>query len=123
MQNGPLPPNDPMSVPEIKEKAKEPAHKFARGASAMSLIKTARTQSLTAQECEMSGDLKGALSAFIKAGTLAQMVMDTTEFKAESGPGKKGVLYKEFQDFTQVGRVLVVSLRGMLIDDGAARWK
>jgi ubiquitin carboxyl-terminal hydrolase 8 len=106
MQNGSQTPrsqNEAMSVFEIKEKAKESAHKQARGASPMSLIKTARTQSLAAKDCELSGDLRGALSAFIKAGTLAQMFMDTAEFKAESGHGKKGVLFKEFQDFTQVG--------------------
>lgn len=105
MKNGlqsPRSTSEIMSVSDIKEKAKENAHKIARGASALSLIRTARTQTLTAQECELSGDLKGALSAFIKAGTLAQMFMDTAEFKVESGHGKKGVLYKEFQDFTQV---------------------
>ena len=42
------------------------------------------------------------MGALIKAGTLAQMCMDSAEFNAESAPGKKGVLYKEFMDFTQV---------------------
>jgi ubiquitin carboxyl-terminal hydrolase 8 len=105
MHNGlqtPRSTNELISISEIKEKAMENAHKVARGASAMSLIKTARVQVLAAQEYELSGDLKGALSALIKAGTLAQMLMNSAEFGAESAPGKKGVLYKEFSDFSQV---------------------
>jgi ubiquitin carboxyl-terminal hydrolase 8 len=105
MHNGlhtPRSPTDQTSVSEIKEKAKETAHKLAKGASAISLIRTARTQTQAAQACELGSDWKGALSALIKAGTLAQMCMDSAEFGAESAPGRKGVLYKEFMEFTQV---------------------
>ena len=99
----PRSPQDPTTpISDIKEKAKETAHKIAKGASAISLIRTARNQTLAAQECELTSDWRGALSALIKAGTLAQMCMDTAEFNAESAPGKKGVLYKEFMEFTQV---------------------
>jgi hypothetical protein len=71
----------------------------------MSLLKAARTLILTATECELGADWRGALVALIKAGTLAQMGMDTVEYAAESGKGKKGVLYKEFVDFSQVSFV------------------
>lgn len=93
------------SITEIKEKAKEDARKAARGASAMSLIKFARVKSLNGQECELSGDLRGALNAYITSGTLAQMAMETVEYKMESQPGKKGVLFKEFFDFSQVSTI------------------
>lgn len=92
----------PSRISDLKETAKETAHKLAKGASAISLIRTARNQTLAARECELVSDWKGALGALIKAGTLAQMCMDSAEFNAESAPGKKGVLYKEFMDFTQV---------------------
>jgi len=102
MRDGLRSQQDPSPVSEIKENAKDTAHKLAKGASAISLIRTARNQILAAQECQLLSDWKGALSALIKAGTLAQMCMDSAEFNAESAPGKKGVLYKEFMEFTQV---------------------
>ncbi|KAI0924296.1 hypothetical protein AcW2_005215 [Taiwanofungus camphoratus] len=88
------------TVAEIKEVAKEQAQKV-RGASAISLLKTARGQIMLAQAREGEGDLKGALSALTKAASLAQMFMDSSEFKQESQPGKKGVLVKDFLDFQQ----------------------
>src|ERR1700729_3205117 len=100
----PQSPNDSeaMSVSEIKERAKVVGHVIAQGESAMSLIKTARMLTLAAEECDMSGDLKGALSELIKAATVAQMFVNTAEYKAESKPGMKGMVYKEFQDFALV---------------------
>jgi hypothetical protein len=107
-----------MSVSEIKKTAKMKAQVLGRGASAMSLIGIAQTQTLEARACESSGDSKGALSALITAGTLTQMFMDTAEFKVQSGPGKKGVSRKEFQDFARVscaarqdGHVLIIGQR------------
>lgn len=106
----------PRSTSEIKEKAKDDARKAARGASAISLLRTARTQSLSAQECEMAGDLTGALNAYITAVTLAHMLTETAEYRAESLPGKKGVLFREFMEFSQVSRFALgpgcFSLRG-----------
>lgn len=80
--------------------AKEAVRKEARGASALTLIKTARSQLVTAKDYESQGDLKGALSAFTKAASLAQMTMDTAEFASES-KGKGGVLRKEFTEFIE----------------------
>ncbi|PCH36402.1 cysteine proteinase [Wolfiporia cocos MD-104 SS10] len=88
------------SVAEIKALAKEQAQRI-RGASAISLLKSSRSQIQLAHGCESSGDLKGALSALTKAASLAQMVMDTAEFKQEMQRGKMGVLVKEFMDFQQ----------------------
>lgn len=93
------------SITEIKEKAKEDARKAARGASAISILKIARSQSLAGQEYELSGNLQGALNAYIISMTLAQMVMETVEYKMETQPGKKGVLFKEVLDFSQVGNI------------------
>lgn len=103
MQNGIARSHDEFSVAEIKEKAKVHAQKVTRGASAISLIKGARSQIKLAQNCENSGDLKGAYSAYIKALSLVQTCIDTPDFKAESQPGKRGVVWKEFQEYRQVG--------------------
>jgi ubiquitin carboxyl-terminal hydrolase 8 len=89
-------------VPEIKEKALHDAHTAGRGASAIALIKAARTQMVQARDAEGEGDLKGALSRYFRAASLVQMFLASAEFKAESAPGKRGVLWKEFADFQQV---------------------
>ncbi|KAL4065925.1 hypothetical protein V8B97DRAFT_1865268 [Scleroderma yunnanense] len=99
MQNGSVVPNESLGISEIKEKAKEDARRHAKGISAISLLKAARNQSQIAHANEAGGDLKGALSALLKAGSLAAMVMNSAEFLAESKAGKHGVLYKEFVNF------------------------
>ncbi|KAG9313137.1 hypothetical protein JVU11DRAFT_6587 [Chiua virens] len=100
MHNGPVVTNDDLTVAEVKEKAKEDVLKAAKGVSAISLIKTARTQSQLARDCEIRGNLKAALGALLKAGSLTHMFMNSTEFMAETKPpGRHGVLYKEFIDF------------------------
>ena len=94
---------DGMSVAEIKAKAKESVSKEARGASAITLIKTARTQILSAKEHEAKGDLRSALGTYIKAATLAKMTMDSPEYVQESrGKGAGGVIRKELNDFLEV---------------------
>lgn len=86
---------------EIKDTAKEQVLKV-RGASAISLLKSARAQCRIAEECELEGNTKGALSALTKAASLVQMFMDSAEFKQETQPGRRGVLMKDFFDFQQV---------------------
>ena len=98
MQNGASYTRD--TVAEIKASAQATAHQF-RGASANSLLTSARSQIRLAQARENEGDLKGALSALTKSASLVAMVMDTPEFKSETH-GKKGALLKEFMDFQQV---------------------
>lgn len=87
------------TVAEIKANAKETANQV-KGASATSLLASARSQIRLAQAKENEGDLKGALTAYTKSASLVQMLMDTAEFKAESG--RKGPLFKEFMTFQQV---------------------
>jgi ubiquitin carboxyl-terminal hydrolase 8 len=100
MQNGHSSKNHE-TVAEIKAAAKEQALR-ARGASATSLLKTARDQVLTAKASEGTGELREALSALTKAVSLITMLMDSSEFKLEMQPGKKGVLTREFLSFQQV---------------------
>ncbi|KAH8977998.1 hypothetical protein EDB86DRAFT_991424 [Lactarius hatsudake] len=99
--NGSPRPFEDMSVSEIKERAIQQVQRASRGSSAISLIRSAKGQISLAQSCESAGDLKGALSAFTKAVSLTQVFMDTADFKAESVPGKRGVLWKEFTEFQQ----------------------
>ena len=102
LHNGPAKPSEDLSVAEIKEQAKQQAQRASRSVSAISLIRSAKGQISLAQSREGAGDLKGALSAFTKAASLTQVFMDSAEFKAESVPGKRGLLWKEFLDFQQV---------------------
>jgi hypothetical protein len=104
--NGPAKPSEDMSVAEIKEQAKQQALRGSRGVSALSLIRSAKGQISLAQSREGAGDLKSALSAFTKAASLTQVFMDSAEFKAESAPGKRGLLWREFTDFQQVSGTL-----------------
>ena len=76
--------------------------KEARGVSAITLIKTARTQILAAKEHEARGDLRTAFGSYIKAATLAKMTMDSPEYLMEA-KGKGGVVRRELNDFLEVG--------------------
>ena len=104
-----------MSVTEIKEQAKQQVQRGSRGASALSLIRSAKGQISLAQSREGAGDLKGALSAFTKAASLTQVFMDSAEFKAENVPGKRGLLCKEYSDFQQVWHPLDATLSFYLL--------
>ncbi|KAI0058855.1 cysteine proteinase [Artomyces pyxidatus] len=90
-----------MSIPEIKEKAILHAQRASKGASPITLIRSAKSQIALAQTCEAANDPHGALSALTKAAALTRMFMDTADFKAENPPGKQGVLWKEFVEFQQ----------------------
>lgn len=100
MQNGYTSPHRD-TVAEIKAAAKEQVQ-TVRGASATSLLRAARDQIQIAKAQEGGGDLKDALSSLTKAISLTQMFMDTSDFKQEMGPGKKGVLMRDFLNFQQV---------------------
>lgn len=108
MQNGIVRSHDELSVTELKEQAKGHAQKATRGASALSLIKLARSQIGLAQANEHRSDLRAAYSAYIKALSLVQTFIDTPEFKAESQPGKKGAVWREFQEYMAVSVSLLV---------------
>ncbi|KAL4251575.1 hypothetical protein ABKN59_006688 [Abortiporus biennis] len=105
MQNG-LSPNVRETITDIKASAREQARKASRGASATSLLQTARHQILIAKTYESEGELKAALASFTKAATLAQMVIESSELKQQ---GTKGELTKEFLNFSQgEGRDLAI---------------
>lgn len=72
------------TVSEIKAKAKEAVQKEGRGVSAMTLIKTARSQVHGAKEYEAKGELKHALASFIRTASLMKMAMDSPEFTQEA---------------------------------------
>jgi hypothetical protein len=93
---------DKTPVADIKLNAREAVNREARGASAITLIKIARAQTLSAREHEAKGDLRNALASFIKAATLAKMAMDSTEF-AQKG----GVLRNELTDFVEVSLSII----------------
>ena len=97
---------DQTPVADIKLKAKEAVNREARGASAITLIKTARAQILSAKEHEAKGDLRSALASFIKAATLAKMAMDSTEYVQEAR-SKGGVLRNELTDFLEVSLSII----------------
>ncbi|KAF7795007.1 hypothetical protein EIP86_006151 [Pleurotus ostreatoroseus] len=93
-------------VADIKAAAKEQAQRV-RGASAASLLRSAREQISAARVNENEGDLRAALSAYTKAACLTAMFMDTTEFKQERHQGKKGVLTQDLMNFQRSeGQVL-----------------
>ena len=100
MQNG-FPSTQRETIADIKAAAIEQAQKAARGASAVSLLRSARIQIQTAKAKEGEGDFRDALIALTKAAQLTQMFMDSSEFKQEMS-GKKGVLTREMLDFQQV---------------------
>ena len=77
----------------------------SRGASVPSLIKTARAQALHAKEQEANGDLKGALSSYVKSASLTKMAMDSPDF-SKAATDLKSVIRKEWESFLQVGRNL-----------------
>ena len=112
MHNGSVAINDDLTVAEVKEKIKEDVRKAVKGASAISLIKSARTQSQQARIHENQGDLNAAFGPLLRAGILAHMFMNSAEFLAENKPGRHGVLCKEFIDFQKVDIYLVSLICG-----------
>jgi ubiquitin carboxyl-terminal hydrolase 8 len=80
---------------------KDSVIKEAKGVGAISLIRTARTQILTARDYEAKGDLRSALATYIRAATLTKMAMDSQEYSQENR-GKGGVIRKELNDFLEV---------------------
>ena len=104
-QNNNIPPRsyEGLSVLDIRQRAKDSVIKEAKGINAISLIRTARTQVLTARDYEAKGDLRSALATYIKAATLTKMAMDSQEYSQENRlGGKGGVIRKVLNDFLEV---------------------
>ncbi|KAF8892174.1 hypothetical protein BD779DRAFT_1610331 [Infundibulicybe gibba] len=85
-------------VSQIKGEAREAVQKDARGATAMSLIKTARRQIHIARDHESKGDIEDAFRAFIKAAALMAMTMSSVEYQDEQRT-KGGALRMEIDNF------------------------
>ncbi|KAJ3743823.1 hypothetical protein DFH05DRAFT_1253494 [Lentinula detonsa] len=86
---------DPITI--LREQAKSAVQSSAKGASALALLRSARTQYMVATNCENQGDLKGALVAFTKAAGLANMVFETVEW----GQNGQNAIKKELKDFME----------------------
>ncbi|EJC99956.1 cysteine proteinase [Fomitiporia mediterranea MF3/22] len=104
-QNGatPTPPtthgNDDaeLTVAEIKDKVRN-AVKEIRGASAISLLRTAGDRAAAGAAYEAVGDLRAAYRALFSSAQITQVIMDHPEFKQEAN-GKKGVVWNEWSEF------------------------
>jgi ubiquitin carboxyl-terminal hydrolase 8 len=97
-----------MSIAEIKFKATQDVHRATRGISPLALLKGAKTQLASADQYELEGNLKEALSAMHKAAALTKLFLDHNEVGTEKA-GKYGVLMKEFKDYEKVRLVSFVS--------------
>jgi ubiquitin carboxyl-terminal hydrolase 8 len=108
MQNGY--PNNDETVANIKERAKERASSVTKtkGISANSLMRVAQDLSFDAQKAEDLGDLKKSLGLWVQASSLLAALFDTADYKAEAQPGKRGVVYKEVNEWMQVSALVVL---------------
>lgn len=77
--------NDGTTISDIKANAKEQVKGLRKGASPMSLLKVARTQVLAAKDQEAQGDLRGALSCYVKTAGLLKIVAESPEFSNPNG--------------------------------------
>lgn len=98
---------DGLSVTDLKQKAKESVLKEVRGVSAITMIKTARLQIVSAREHEAKGDLRMALGNYIKAALLTKLAMDSQEYLQESKSKGGGVIRRELNDLLEVGLLIV----------------
>ncbi|SJL13742.1 uncharacterized protein ARMOST_17190 [Armillaria ostoyae] len=92
-----------ITIAEIKSHALESVQREGRGAPVINLIKTARRLYDQGKEYDARGDLKAALSAYVKAACLIKGATESTEIQAG------GVVHKEFNDFRPVRAQLLCS--------------
>lgn len=112
MQNGHQPHEDP--VAEIKEYAKQKAYKVAKDYPAHALMKVASGMAWDARKAEEEGDLRKALDQLTMSTCLIQIVLNGSEYKSDSKPGKRGQFYKEVNDWMTV-RALASPPRGDIL--------
>ncbi|KAJ3920053.1 ubiquitin carboxyl-terminal hydrolase 4 [Lentinula edodes] len=99
------------SIALLKQEAKLSVQMSAKGASAMALLRTARNQYLLATNCEMQGDLKGALIAFTKAASLTQMVFGTVEWGQNGQNAKRELIDLMEKDSNLASRLEAVEAK------------
>lgn len=89
------------SINEIKKIAQDAVIKETRGASGISLLRSARTQTQKGKDHEARGELKEALSAYAKAVALALRTLDHKDLLEEK-KDKGGVLMMEVKSYIEV---------------------
>jgi ubiquitin carboxyl-terminal hydrolase 8 len=89
-----------MSTSQIKAQTIETVRRESKGAGPLALLRQARAQIASAHDYEAKGDLKNALAAYTKGGSLVRAALDSNEYKRESAGG---VVHKECLDFQKVG--------------------
>ena len=70
-------------VREIKENAKEIVRTSSKGASATALLSQVKTQFQLGRDCDRSGDLKDALSAYTKAASLVNHILEQSDSRKQ----------------------------------------
>jgi ubiquitin carboxyl-terminal hydrolase 8 len=90
-----------MSTSQIKAQAIETVRRESKGAGPLALLRQARAQIASAHDYEAKGDLKNALAAYTKGGSLVRAALDSTEYKRESA----GAWCTRCLDFQKVGGV------------------
>ncbi|KAL1726470.1 ubiquitin carboxyl-terminal hydrolase 4 [Schizophyllum commune] len=88
------------SINEIKKIAQDAVIKETRGASGISLLRSARTQTQKGKDHEARGELKEALSAYAKAVALALRTLDHKDLLEEK-KDKGGVLMMEVKSYIE----------------------
>ncbi|KAL0060484.1 ubiquitin-specific protease doa4 [Marasmius tenuissimus] len=71
------------TVREIKENAKELVRTSSKGASAVALLNQVKTQFQLGRDCDRSGDLKDALSAYTKAASLVNHILEQSDSRKQ----------------------------------------
>ncbi|KAL1747878.1 ubiquitin carboxyl-terminal hydrolase 4 [Schizophyllum fasciatum] len=113
---GPVPggsggPREDDPVSEIKKHAQDAVIKETRGASAISLLRSARTQTQKGKDHEARGELKEALSAYAKATALALRTIEHKDLLEEK-KDKGGVLH-DYKDLPHKIRAVEEKLRAI----------
>ncbi|KAH8110726.1 cysteine proteinase [Phellopilus nigrolimitatus] len=102
-----------LTVADIKEKVRTVVQSV-RGASALSLLRTARDKVETGLTLEEKGDLRESFRALLTAAQLSQVVLEHQDFKQEVEQKKKGVVWKDFIEYQrQYGSVALAKAESL----------
>lgn len=101
------------TVAEIKEKVHTNVSKVVRGASALSILHSARDQVVHGKTREDQGDISGALHCLLTAAQLSKRVYEHAEFRQEKD-GKKGAVWREMTEFQKVFPLMNLSIISLI---------
>ncbi|KAG8768252.1 ubiquitin-specific protease doa4 [Ceratobasidium sp. 428] len=82
-------------VKDIREQAKSSSLQAVNGASALSIINSARSLADAGLVLEDAADLRGALYKYSQAANLLDHVLNSVEYKRETPKNQRGVLYHQ----------------------------